>query len=294
LTQLALALRVVEKRGWGIVPIWIEKFALAVLATIFVGAVILNVLKMDWIQRTGLGIGILGFSIYLAQSLYLFNESKKPSISVPISPENKPQPPPENHGTVDSVEAKPEHHGTTDKATAKLGHTKPKEPAKVLPSNSNGGFHEKIDRYFFSIGEGGLTADATVEGLKKGSKPFAGFPLTVFAKDDDDRVHYRVHIWNGLMPLEVTDGEFALNQPNLDRNYDNTALEIVDEKESPLLQVIWKTPSHLVINGVFRMQDGHIVIADINGWRPMKPGDHIKPLFKYPSRRFQGQYVDQQ
>ncbi len=32
---------------------------------------------MDWIQRTTLGIGIIGFSIYLAHSLYLFNESKK-------------------------------------------------------------------------------------------------------------------------------------------------------------------------------------------------------------------------
>jgi len=58
------------------VPIWVERFALAVLATVFVGAVILNVLKMDWIQRTGLGIGILGISVYLAQSLYLFNKAK--------------------------------------------------------------------------------------------------------------------------------------------------------------------------------------------------------------------------
>jgi len=63
-------------------PIWIERFALAVLAAIFVGTVIVNTLKLDWIQRTGLGIGILGLSIYLAQSLYLFNESKKNVSSV--------------------------------------------------------------------------------------------------------------------------------------------------------------------------------------------------------------------
>jgi hypothetical protein len=76
LTQLALALNVAERRGRGIVPIWIERFALAVLAAVFVGAVILNVLKMDWIQRTGLGIGILGLSVFLAQSLYLSNKAK--------------------------------------------------------------------------------------------------------------------------------------------------------------------------------------------------------------------------
>jgi hypothetical protein len=81
------------------VPIWVERFALAVLATVFVGVVILNVLKMDWIQRTGLGIGILGFSIYLAQSLYLFNESKKTpgvtsggeSTTTAIPPKDSPE-----------------------------------------------------------------------------------------------------------------------------------------------------------------------------------------------------------
>jgi hypothetical protein len=40
---LVFALRVVEKRGWDIAPIWAERFALAVLATVFVGAVILNI-----------------------------------------------------------------------------------------------------------------------------------------------------------------------------------------------------------------------------------------------------------
>jgi hypothetical protein len=76
LTQSALAPKVVEKRGWGIVPIWVERFALAVLAAVLVGVVILNVLKIDGIQRAGLGMGILGLSIFLAQTLYLSNKAK--------------------------------------------------------------------------------------------------------------------------------------------------------------------------------------------------------------------------
>jgi hypothetical protein len=76
LTQLVLALKVAGKRGPGIVPIWVERFALAVLAAVFVGAVIFNVLKMDWIQKMGLGMGILGLSIFLAQTLHLFNKAK--------------------------------------------------------------------------------------------------------------------------------------------------------------------------------------------------------------------------
>jgi hypothetical protein len=71
----------VKPRGWEIVPIWIERFALAVFAAVFFGLVILNALKMDLIQRTGLGIGIVGFSIFLAQSVYI---SKKNGISAPL------------------------------------------------------------------------------------------------------------------------------------------------------------------------------------------------------------------
>jgi hypothetical protein len=70
LTQQVLAFKVADRRGRDIVPIWIERFALAVFAAAFFGLVILNILKMDWIQRTGLGIGIIGFSIFLAQTLH--------------------------------------------------------------------------------------------------------------------------------------------------------------------------------------------------------------------------------
>jgi hypothetical protein len=75
------------------------------------------------------------------------------------------------------------------------------------------------------------------------------------------------------------------------RNYDKYAFEVVDEKQQPVLQVFRKTPSSLVINGIFRYQEG-TVIADDKGWRPMKPGDTIKRIFKYPSRNYQGKLAD--
>lgn len=114
----------------------------------------------------------------------------------------------------------------------------------------------------------------------------------MFSKADDDKVHYTIQIWNGLRILQITDGDFAFDEPYGDRNYSDTALEIVDDHQKAILQVIWKTPSHLVINGIFKMQNGSAVIADDKGWRPLQPGDSIRPIFKYPSYRFQGQYVD--
>jgi hypothetical protein len=197
-----------------------------------------------------------------------------------------------SNGTTDKIEATPERHETADKTTAKVGHAKPKEPVKVSPPESDARFHERIDTYLFSLGENGLTSGVNVESLKKGATPFRGFPVTVFAKENDDKIHYRVILNNGPLPVEIVDGEFSFNEPYWDRNFNDVALEIVDEHQKPMLQVIWKTPSHLVINGIFRMQNGAVVIADDKGWRTMKAGDSIRPLFKYPSYKFQGQYVD--
>ncbi len=153
------------------------------------------------------------------------------------------------------------------------------------------GFHETVQKYFIMLGENGLSGSATVEGLKTGVKPFEGFPIRVFAKETDNDLHYEITVWQGVRAIVVTDNEFSLPVPHLDRNYDNRALEIVDDNQGPILQVIWKTPSQLVINGIFPMQGNKVYIADDKGFRPWR-GERIKPLFKYPSRRFQGQYAD--
>jgi hypothetical protein len=70
------------------VPVWLERFALVVLAAAFSGIAVFNVLKMDGIQRTGIGIAILGATIYIAQTIHIFNQSKavtptSPPVSAP-------------------------------------------------------------------------------------------------------------------------------------------------------------------------------------------------------------------
>lgn len=132
----------------GLLPIWIERFALAVLATALVTLVILNVLKMDWIQRTTLGIGIICFSIYLAHSLYLFNESKKSvaspisgsggSVTSPISP-SQPRP-----------EFTPEQMKEFQSAMREaMNNSKPPAPVKQIKAD-NRPFAFAIDVAFFS------------------------------------------------------------------------------------------------------------------------------------------------
>jgi hypothetical protein len=160
----------------------------------------------------------------------------------------------------------------------------PKTPGELLSE----GFHEKITHYTFTLGENGASVSTTMAALQAGAQPFRGFPITVFLKENDETIHFKIEVPNGVV---VTDGEFSLNEPFWDRNYDKYAFEVVDEKQQPVLQVFRKTPSSLVINGIFRYQEG-TVIADDKGWRPMKPGDTIKRIFKYPSRNYQGKLAD--
>jgi hypothetical protein len=165
-----------------------------------------------------------------------------------------------------------------------------KTPGELLSQ----GFHEKITHYTFTLGEHGISVSTTVDELRRGHKPFVGFPITVFLKEKDDTVHFNIALPTGIVgtPVVVNDsGEFSVSEPFWDRNYDTHAFEVVNDKQEAVLQVIRKTPSNLIINGIFKYQDG-TVIADDKGWRPMKPGDSITRLFKYPSWKFPGVLAD--
>jgi len=74
------------------VPVWLERFALAILASTFLGIVILNSMKLDNIQRIGIGVVILGLSIFVSQTIHLHNLGKTPAPSIGENPLVLPQP----------------------------------------------------------------------------------------------------------------------------------------------------------------------------------------------------------
>lgn len=71
-------------------PIFLERFGLALLATAFFGIVIFNNMKLDGIQRIGLGIGIVGLALLIGQTIHLHNQSKAASpqttAPAPVAP----------------------------------------------------------------------------------------------------------------------------------------------------------------------------------------------------------------
>lgn len=83
--------------------------------------------------------------------------------------------------------------------------------------------------------------------------------------------------------------------PKWDYNSTNKALEIVNENVVPIYQLIYKTPNHICINGVFPSASG-LILADEDGMHinpklpiPLK----IKRIFKYPSYQHPGVYEEE-
>lgn len=99
------------------------------------------------------------------------------------------------------------------------------------------------------------------------------------------------------LPLELSTNQVSILMDNhldetipaeWDRNYNSNAFEIVGEDNLPLLQVLYKRPDTLEINGIFAVSNGVCIIFG-KGRVPMFsteiPNDipDRKPLFRYPS-----------
>jgi hypothetical protein len=85
----------------------------------------------------------------------------------------------------------------------------------------------------------------------------------------------------------LQDGRFFVDVPGWDWNWDDTAMEIVDEQHIPRLQVIYKTPAYIEVYGVFG--DGPSYASCVLDTTGEFGGDHwppvLTPIFKYPSER---------
>jgi hypothetical protein len=99
--------------------------------------------------------------------------------------------------------------------------------------------------------------------------------------------------------IKIVNNVFDVASGFVQKNYNNLALEIADDNGVPLFQLIYESKSQFRINGVFAAgwlngkemtlwawSDGTFVGTDL-------PKDFVlKPIFKYPSWKYLGQYAD--
>jgi hypothetical protein len=94
---------------------------------------------------------------------------------------------------------------------------------------------------------------------------------------------------------EIRDNEIAVTPTLWDKNFNDTALEIVDENLMPRLQLIYRNPGNVMINGIFNVPGGVLAVEEmsIEYYPPHKLPPKLRRIFKYPSRKYKGQELSE-
>jgi len=170
----------------------------------------------------------------------------------------------------------------------------------VLEQPTIRGFHEKEpDQITFKLG--GLAAGYHLSLLgKQHMQPFYlnGYvPITVYS--NGNALLFDFKMWNGPNgpSVEVINNSFTATVPRgWDKNSSANALEVVDDEGRPMFQMIRQTSTEVVINGVFPLPDGQVLIAGPSSGRITAPSNGVKlalsPFFKYPSWKYPGQFAE--
>ena len=134
--------------------------------------------------------------------------------------------------------------------------------------------------------------------MEKGPKEpfnFGGFkPIRFYVDNGKFYADVGLYGGSGLPPVEVKHNEFIVRPMNWDRNSDKNALEVVNELERPIFQLVYRSPGHVVINGIFQAP-GWLVLANEDGATtianpPTQVAFALKRIFKYPSWKYPGQH----
>jgi len=160
-------------------------------------------------------------------------------------------------------------------------------------------FSETIESFSFSLGERGITAGYSKEALeKKHMQPFNfadHSPVELYIEDDNLYADVKIYGGSGLPSIEIKQNKLSNKPHDWDFNSNKKAMEIVDKNQNPIYQFFYKSPSHIVVNGVFPFPGGLILANDEGALiNPSFPTTFkLKRIFKYPSWKYPGEYENQ-
>ena len=157
-------------------------------------------------------------------------------------------------------------------------------------------FSEDVNQVEVSLGTMSVTYERS--RLEKGAKePFdlGGYkPVALYLEDGQFYADLIIYGGAGLPPIRIQK-DVVYGKPSAwDLNYSKTALEIVTEQHKPVYQFIYKSPSRIVINGLFPFPGG-VMVATEQGTNLNPIGGamfSLNRIFKYPSWKYRGQYQD--
>jgi len=157
-------------------------------------------------------------------------------------------------------------------------------------------FVEHPDHIEFSFGAGGIRVIQSIERLEK--EPFQPLMINGVAPFElyvsKGKLFVDTALWSGPdKPLiEIKHNEFTVRAFGWDRNSDNQALEIVDDRKRVMFQLIYDAPYKVTVNGIVPTNAGVWLAGPegtIQGASPEQIAKFaLRPIFKYPSNQFPG------
>lgn len=120
-------------------------------------------------------------------------------------------------------------------------------------------------------------------------------PVTVWIENGELKVNLTLRDRGGSIVTKIVANEWQVN-PNLifDKNFDDTAFEIVDVKGDVVLQLVFDGTS-VQFCGKFYLPDGRRTGIGNNVIEIRLPGEQMQltftPIFKYPSSEYPGQRI---
>jgi hypothetical protein len=151
-------------------------------------------------------------------------------------------------------------------------------------------FSEAKDR--FNIVAGGISTT-----LGNGQSNYlvgspAGSPIKEYVENNKFFVDAILFQAPGFGSVELKRNILHKNIPDWDRCFNATTLEVVDDKLTPVFQMIYTTPNDIVINGIFRLHE-NVFIFSPKGFssqsadQPITNVEYsVKRIFKYPTRTY--------
>ena len=161
-------------------------------------------------------------------------------------------------------------------------------------------FSEESTSFSFSFG-GGLRVIYDKDRLEKEAIypfNFGEFkPVKLYIEDGILYADVSVYGGSNLPPIKIIRNKLIGKPKQWDFNSNDNAIEIINSHGKPAYQLYYKSPTQIIVNGVFPFPRG-FVIAGPKGATVIQNANvfsnfSLKPIFKYPSWKYPGQLAEE-
>jgi hypothetical protein len=165
-------------------------------------------------------------------------------------------------------------------------------------------FKQSLEFVAFSFGEHGIEYPFSPDDFKEGPVyPVPDVPFKIYVENGRFFCDVSFVPAPGLPPVKLQRNVISGKPSEWDINQSDRALEVVNDKLMPIIQLYYKDDAHIVFNGFIPFKGG-VYVASAEGLRRVMQNDFstkytnglasfdIKRLFKYPSFKHPGQFEE--